>query len=89
MRVMHSVIKTMLTLKSPDVIAAWEEPLLQSILHVPIDIIHDDLLKICISKGSLSETEKNRVYACKMFGAFSRRLDRYRSDTSMSEFSEH
>lgn len=48
MREVYGLIKTMLTLKNATVQQAWDEVLLECIQFVPVDLLKDELMKMCI-----------------------------------------
>lgn len=69
------LITSMLTIKNPAVISQWEELLCHSIPFVPLNIASNEIVKISVQRGESFESEKNRIFSCKLFGALANRLD--------------
>jgi hypothetical protein len=70
-------IQSMTGIRDDDVSSIWQDVLIKAIQFINIETLKTDVLEFATSKGNLYESEKNRVFCCQLFGAFSTRFKAY------------
>ena len=73
----YNFVKQMLAIKDAQVTNTWEGVLVDLIAVMPTEVITPEVLKYCVSKGNLSESEKSRTLSCRLYGSLAKRLDAY------------
>lgn len=72
---MYTLIKTMMAIKEAQVATTWENVFVDLIEAMPAEMITSDVIKFCVTKGNLAETERNRLLCCRLVAAMAKKMN--------------
>lgn len=62
-------------IKETQVSSTWENVFVDLIDAMPYDLITHEVIKFCITKGNLAETERNRLLCCKLIAVLAKKMN--------------
>lgn len=68
------LLQSMINNAKDHVSSVFQDVLILAVEHIPIGLLENEIIPFAIQKGSLSESEQNRCFCVRLFGALSKRF---------------